>query len=186
LLLRLPLLERLDADLALCTRFDFLVALTRLVSLTLSLSGIEVNAWSNLLAVFTSDGLTRLHTLDLWNGPCSSDDLVQILSQSPSLTHLTLDTLPAVASLSFFDRLPKLARTLTHLTIVCYQSAAWNTDDLLSLLVLRQLRVLRLLKWPDGAPQWLTAVDLAPFEQRPSAALPHLDVFELTRQQSLF
>ena len=178
LLLRLPLLERLVADLAFCTHFDFLVALTRLVSLTLSLSGIEVDAWNDLLAVFTSDGLTRLHTLDLWNGPCSSDGLVQILSHTPSLTSLEFTGMESVASLSFFRQLPLLAHSLTHLALDCHTACAWSAADLQPLLMLQQLRELRLLNWPTEGPHKLSAEDRAPFEQRPCIVLPQLEVFK--------
>jgi hypothetical protein len=180
LLLRLPLLERLDADLAFCTRFDFLIALTRLVSLTLSLEGIEADAWNDLLAVCTSDGLTRLHTLDLWDGPCSSDDLVQMLFHTPSLTSLEFTGMELVTSLSFFRRLPLLARSLTQLTLDCHTACAWSAADLQPLLMLQQLRELRLFNWPAEEPHKLTDEDRAPFEQRPCAVLPHLEVFKWT------
>jgi hypothetical protein len=42
--------------------------------------------------------------------------------------------------------------------------------DLPPLLALQQLRELRLIQWPD--------LEQRPFEQRPCAVLPHLEVFE--------
>jgi len=102
LLCRLPLLERLDARLNLCSRFDFLSALPHLTHLELHLWHMHDDAWRNLLGVFTSDGLARLHTLVLRGGPCISDDLGKLLSHTPSLTNLMLDRLATVSSLAFF------------------------------------------------------------------------------------
>jgi hypothetical protein len=118
-LLRLPSLERLEADLSSCTGFDFLSALPRLTSLDVRSSWMNDSAWSNLLGVFVSDGLAHLHTLQLRGGPCTSNDLAQLLSRTPALTSLTLDELKEVSSLFFFRRLPKLAETLRHLTVDC-------------------------------------------------------------------
>jgi hypothetical protein len=64
LLPRLPLLERLEASLWNCTRFDFLAALPRLTTLKIYyMSGMKDDAWRNLRDVFTLNGLARLHTL---------------------------------------------------------------------------------------------------------------------------
>jgi hypothetical protein len=181
LVLRLPLLERLDVNLTRCTRFDFLPALPRLTYLELHLWYMPKDSWATLLSVFTSDALVHLHTLGLYDALCSASDLTQLLSHTPSLTHLTLATLEAVRSLSFFHQLPKLAETLTHLD--CRDSCTWTAADLQSLLVLQQLRVLRLLSWPKKARVRLTAEDRAPFEQRPCSVLPHLEVFEWSMQE---
>jgi hypothetical protein len=180
LLLRLPLLERLSASLSCCTRFDFLTALPRLTQLELHLRHMKRDAWRSLLGVFTSDGLTRLHTLALRQAPCSSDELVQLLSHTPSLTCFVLDRLPDVRSLSFFSQLPTLAKTLTQLTVECDSCWYLGAADLPSLYVLQQLRELRLRNWPEFASARLTAADRAPFQQRPCIVLPHLEVFEWT------
>jgi hypothetical protein len=82
-----------------------------------------------------------------------------------------------VKSLSFFHQLPKMAQSLTDLTV----SWLWMTAaGLPHLLVLQQLRRLRLLNWPDTQADRLTAADRAPFEQRPCRVLPYLEVFEWT------
>jgi hypothetical protein len=180
LLLRLHSLERLEAMLAFCTRFDFLAALPQLTSLELHLPRMPDDSWRHLLSVFTSDGLTRLHSLELHGGPCSGDDLVKLLSPIPSLTCLLLDGLRAVDSLVFLRQLPTLASTLTRLTIQCTISWRLTAMDLPSLHVLQQLRELRLLRWLRKKPHRLTPADLAPFEQRPCAVLPQLEVFEWT------
>jgi hypothetical protein len=182
LLTRMPLLERMDGNLARCTRFEFLSTLPRLAQLQLNLFDLSRAAWTNLVGVFTSDGLKGLHTLYLHAGPCTIDDLAQILSHTPSLTSLMLRRLSEVTSLFFFHQLPKLAETLTQLTVECESSRTWDAADLQSLHVLQQLRVLRLLQWPVE----LTAADRLPFEQRPCSVLPHLEAFEWTpRSQSL-
>jgi hypothetical protein len=180
LLLRLPSLERLETMLVLCTRFDFLAALPQLTSLELHLRWTQDDAWRHLLAVFTSDGLTHLHSLKLHGGLCSSDDLERILSHTPSLTCLLLDGLRAVDSLRFFRQLPTLAETLTRLTIQCTVLWRLTAADVPSLHVLKQLRELRLLRWLSKKPHRLTPADLAPFERRPCAVLPQLEVFEWT------
>jgi hypothetical protein len=173
LLCRLPSLDRLPVYLFRCTCFDFLVSLPRLTHLEIYVEELEDHAWANLVAVFTSDGLTRLHTLELHYGQCSSDDLGIILSHTPSLTRLTLDHLRAVNSLDFFDRLP-------NLTVQCGVWCKLGFVDLWPLRQLRQLRVLYLLDWARMPPFRLTAGDLAPFQQRPCAVLPHLKVFQWT------
>jgi hypothetical protein len=165
LLLRLPLLERLAVDLAPCTHFDFLTALQRLTEMELHLWHMEDDAWAKLIDVFTSDSLAHLHALVLRSGPCSDDDLFRLLFHTPTLTRLVLDELDQVSSLSFFRQLPKLAETLTDLTVSCrYTQADVLASDLQSLLFLQQLRVLRLLDWSE-----LSAADRTPFEQRPCA-----------------
>jgi hypothetical protein len=180
LLLRLPLLERLEGDLSSCSRFDFLTALPRLTHLDAHLRNMRADAWRNLLRVFTSDGLARLQTLKLDSGPCSSDDLMFLLSHTPSLTCLTLGRLDKVYSLSFFCQLPKLSETLTHLLVKCTNSWCLTAADLPPLHALQQLRMLRLLMWTSEGPDMLTAADCAPFEQRPCSVLPCLEVFEWT------
>jgi hypothetical protein len=183
LLLRLSSLERLEASVPDCSRFGFLCALSRLACLELHMMGMRGDAWMNLLHIFTSAGLARLHTLYLHAGPCTVDDLVQILSHTPSLTSLMLRRLSEVDSLSFFHQPPKLAETLTGLTVECGYSCTWAAADLRSLLVLQELRVLRLLSWPKKERLRLTAEDRAPFEQRPCTVLPHLEVFEWTMEE---
>jgi hypothetical protein len=136
-------------------------------------------AWNNLYGVFTSDGLTRLHALSLRGGRCSKDDMRSILSHTPSLTSLSLCAVE-VSSLSFFLQLPKLAESLTQLTVACTDSWRLTAADLPPLLMLQQLRELRLLRWAYREPDRLTAEDRAPFQQRPCAVLPHLEVFEWT------
>jgi hypothetical protein len=180
LLLRLPSLERLDADLSRCSRFEFLAALPRLTHLHLSLWDIEAPEWRNLLGVFTSDGLARLHTLHLFGGPCSDYDLVKLLSHIPTLTRLSLCELVEVDSLAVFRQLPKLADTLTQLMVQSWRQWRLTAYDLRQLLALQQLRVLRLLDWPKAETDRLTAADRAPFEQRPCAVLPHLELFQWT------
>jgi len=174
LLPRLPSLERLEVDLADCTHFDFLASLPRLTSLELDLWNLTDAPWANLLGVVVSDGLTHLHALRLYSGPCSSDDLVNLLAHTPTLTSLMFD-LHKVLSLSFFSRLPSLAHTLTELTVHC-RARSLTAADLQSLLVLQQLQVLRLHCRPKMG--LATAEDRAPFEQRPCTVLPHLKVFE--------
>jgi hypothetical protein len=178
LLLRLSSLECLEINLADCTRMDFLAALPRLTHLELYVHYMKADAWTNLLDVFTSDGLTRLHTLHLYGGPCSNDDAVTLLSHTPTLTSLYLCDLKEVSSLSFFRQLPKLAETLTQLTLNCCNRWRLTAADLPPLCTLQQLRTLRLLRWTSVEPERMTAADRAPFEQRPCAALPHLEVFE--------
>jgi hypothetical protein len=178
LLLRLPLLERLEAHLSSCTRCDFLTALPRLTDLDVEVAYMRADAWRNLLGVFTSDGLTRLRALKLDGSRCTSDDLMQLLSHTPALTSLVLCALPQVSSLPFLRQLPKLAETLTQLTMECDASWRLTAADLLPLHALQQLRELRLLNWPSEEPDVLTAADRAPFEQRPCTVLPHLELFE--------
>jgi hypothetical protein len=182
LLCRLPSLERLACHFTQCTQFDFLAALPRLTSLEASLTGVKEAGWTKLLGIFTSDRLTLLHTLHLYGGPSSGDDLVQLLSHTPSLTSLLLGGLTAVSSLSFFHELPQLAQSLISLTVQC---GKWNLTaaDLPSLLALRQLRELRLLNWSGLEPDMLTVEDRAPFEQRPCAVLPHLELFQWTKRK---
>jgi hypothetical protein len=186
LLCRLPLLERVEGNLWRCTRFDFLPALLQLTQLGLSLSGrqpLQRAAWPNLLAVFTSDGLTRLRCLALRDGPISSDDLMRLLSHTPALTNLVLFQLQGLSSLAFFQELPKLAETLTHLTVECVEVSPLSAADLPPLLSLQQLRELRLLKWPNRhvrVTDRVRAAHRAPFERRPCAVLPHLEVFQWT------
>jgi hypothetical protein len=180
LLLRLPLLERLEAHLSSCTRFDFLAALPRLAHLALLLVGVVGPAWLNLLGVFTSDDLTCLRRLEVRGASCTSDDLTRLLSHTPSLTSLTLMALPQVSSLSFFSQLPKLAETLTQLTVECWYQWRLTAADLPPLLALQQLRELRLLHWSGQESDILSAADRAPFEQRPCSVLPQLEVFEWT------
>jgi hypothetical protein len=179
LLLRLPLLECVKARLSYC-RFDFLTALPRLTQLELDVPVIKEDAWSTLLAIFASNGVASLRMRALRGGLCSSDDLTLLLSHTPPLTSLTLGELAAVHSLSFFRQLPKLAETLTQLTIVCQYSCLLTATDLLSLTMHKQWRQLRLLNWPLEEFHRLSAEDRAPFEQRPSAVLPQLEVFEWT------
>ena len=142
----------------------------------LDLSDMRRAVWTNLLAVFLSDGLTRLRTLALRAGPCTSDDLENLLSHAPSLTSLVLRGLLQVPSVSFFRQLPRLADTLTQLTVDCEYPWRLYAADLQLLLVLRQLRVLRLSGWRrNDSP---IAEARAAFEQRPCNVLPHLEVFE--------
>jgi hypothetical protein len=184
LLPRLPSLERLEVNLWCCTHFDFLAALPRLTTLDLYfryLSWMPNDAWESLLAVFTSNGLARLRTLSLHPGRFSSNDLVKLLSHTPSLTRLSLHELGGqVSSLSFFVHLPQLTATLTHLTLECSGWWRLTATDLSLLVRLQQLRTLRLLNWPSTEPDGLTAAYRAPFEQRPCCVLPHLEVFEWT------
>jgi hypothetical protein len=182
LLLRLPRVERLQVYLPHCTRFDFLSALPQLLHLEIDLWDMKDAVWADVLAVFASDALVRLHTLALRCDPGrhSSDDLVLLLSHTPSLTNFTLDRVRLVGSLSFFRQLPKLAETLSHLTVVC---AAWcplTAADLSPLLALRQLRELRLLEWASREHDAGTEEDRAPFEQLACTVLPQLDLFEWT------
>jgi hypothetical protein len=114
------------------------------------------------------------------SAPCSSEDLLQLLSHTPSLTSLVLDDLRSVTSLSFFRQLPKLAETLNHLTLNCGYFWYLNAADLPPLFELQQLRGLRLLEWSGKESDRLTAAERAPFEQRPCSVLPHLEVFEWT------
>jgi hypothetical protein len=177
LLLRLPSLEHLAAYLSGCTRFDFLAALPRLTSLELDMWTFDDEARRNMLAIFTSNGLVRLHALQLSNGPFSGDDLVQLLSHTPALTSLKLHGLLTVSSLSFFRELPKLTQSLTTLMVGCSHRWRLTAADLPPLLVLQQLRELRLIQWPDELVDSPTADDRAPFEQRPCAVLPKLELF---------
>jgi hypothetical protein len=178
LLLRLPSLERFKAHLWRCTRFDFLAALPQLTHLEWHLWGRKDASWATLLALFVADKLTRLRTLHLYGGPCGSDDMVKLLSHTPSLTNLRLCGLVDVPSLSFFLQLPKLAETLTQLTVECWDEWRLTAADLPPLFALQQLRVLRLLEWPCEESDMTIAA--APFEQRPCAALPNLEVFQWT------
>jgi hypothetical protein len=181
LLLRLPSsLERLEVDLSLCTRFYFLAALPRLTDLELHAWDIKDDAWTNLLGVFTAGGLSRLHALCLRGCLCTDGDLLKLLSHTPSLTSLELVGLRKVGSLSFFHHLPKLAETLTNLTLDCGYAWLLTAVDLPHLLFLQQLRTLRLLYWPSEEPHVLTAAERAPFQRRPCVVLPHLAVFEWT------
>jgi hypothetical protein len=182
LLLRLPLLERLQANLRRCTRFDFLPALPRLTHLELHLWDMSKNAWEALHAVFTSGGLARLQALALHDDRCGSYKLLQMLSHTPSLTSLTLGVLRAVRSLSFFHQLPKLAETLVHLTIECEFTWCLPLAEFNALLVLQQLRELRIFHWPSGHAEadGLIALERAPFSQPPRALFPHLEIFEWT------
>jgi hypothetical protein len=180
LLCRLPLLERLEANLSRCTRFDFLSALPQLTHLELQLWGMQRAELLNLLRIFTSNGLTCLHTLVLRGGPCTSDDLSNLLPHTPSLRSLMLARLGRVSSLSFFRHLSLLPHTLTHLTVECRYTRDLIAADLRSLLVLQQLRELRLLNWPAKEPAMLRAEDRAPFEARPCIVLPRLEIFEWT------
>jgi len=177
LLLRLPSLEHLAAYLSGCTRFDFLAALQRLTSLELDMWTFGDEARRNMLAIFTSNGLVRLHALQLSNGSFSGDDLVQLLSHTPALTSLKLHGLLKVSSLSFFCELPTLTQTLTKLTVGCSHRWRLTAADLPPLLMLQQLRELRLIQWPDDMVDCPTAEDRAPFEQRPCAVLPKLELF---------
>jgi len=122
-----------------------------------------------------------LRTLTLRDGPSSSDGLVTLLSHIPALTSLKLEQLEEVTSLAFLQELPKLAETLTRLTLDCNGSWSLTAADLPSLFVLQQLRELRLLYWSRTAESQLTAEDRAPFELRPCAVLPYLETFGLTR-----
>jgi hypothetical protein len=180
LLLRLPSLERLEVDLSLCTRFDFLTAFPRLLQLDVHMWLTKGDAWANLLEVFTRDGLVHLHALCLRGCLCTDGDLLKLLSHTPRLTSLELVGLRRVGSLSFFLQLPKLAESLTHLTVDCWYQWRLTAAHLPPLLCLQQLRTLRLLYWPSEVPDVLTVVDRAPFEQRLCAVLPHLAVFEWT------
>jgi hypothetical protein len=180
LLARLPSLERLEITVSRCTRFDFLATLPRLTTLELSLWRMQVDAWRNLLAVFTSHGVTRLQTLALTGGPCTSDELRQLLSHTPSLTCIVLHSLSAVDSLAFFRQLPTLAATLTRLTVECTISWGLTAADLPPLHALRQLRELRLLRWTDMEADGFAKMDIAPFDLRPCSVLPQLEVFEWT------
>jgi hypothetical protein len=187
LLLRLPSLQRMETGLASCTRFEFLAALPQLTDLELYLWSMELAApWANLLAVFTSDGLTRLRTLGLWGAPCcSEDDLTKLLSHTPTLTRLTLNDLELVSSLAFLRQLPKLGETLR--TLECSNLDTQGKDaDLPALHGLQQLRQLRLRNWSgtDGVTSALTPDACAPFEQRPCVVLPRLEVFEWTNLSS--
>jgi hypothetical protein len=178
LLLRLPSLERLEADLSLCTHFGFLSAFPRLTQLSVDMWLTKGDdAWTNLLVVFTAGGLSRLHSLTLRGCLCTDADLLKLLSHTPRLTSLELVRLRKVDSLSFFLQLPKLTATLTRLTVDCGYVSDLTASDLPPLTGLQELRELRLLRWKaDG----LTAAERAPFEQRPCAVLPHLAVFEWT------
>jgi hypothetical protein len=178
----LPSLERLQANVAHCRRFDFLSALPQLTELELQLQWMKEEDWRTLLGVFTSDGLARLRTLSLHGGPCSSEDLTQLLSHTPALTNLALRHLAEVTSLSVFQQLPHLSATLLHLTLECTNSWSLTAADLPALLSLQQLRELRLLRWPSRMRDRLTLEDRAPFQQRPCSVLPHLAVFEWTMQ----
>jgi hypothetical protein len=180
LLLRLPLLGQWEAFLSSCHQLDFLAALPHLTHLDLRLWSMNNEEWKNLFGVFTSDGLVRLRTLALRGAPCNDANLILLLSHTPSLTNLVLDRLRAVESLSIFLELPKLAQTLTHLTVECRCAWRLTAADLPHFYVLQQLRVLRLLRWQAAEPVRLIASDLAPFQQRPCIVLPHLDVFEWT------
>jgi hypothetical protein len=168
----------MEADLSFCTRFHFLAALPRLTDLEMQLGRMRADAWRNLLGVFASDGLARLCTLELVGGPCNDDDVVKLLSHTPTLTSIYLCGLKEISSLSFFRQLPKLAESLTQLTIECTQSWRLTAADLPPLHALQQLRELWLVNWPSEEPDGLTAADRAPFEQRPCAVLPHLELFE--------
>jgi hypothetical protein len=184
LLLRLSSLQRMETGLASCTRFEFLAALPQLTDLELYLWRMELAPWTNLLAVFTSDGLTRLRTLGLWGTPCcNEDDLTKLLSHTPTLTRLTLNDLKLVSSLSFFRQLPKLGDTL--LTLECSNLDAHGKDaDLPALHGLQQLRQLRLRNWSGGVANGLTPEECAPFERRPCVVLPRLEMFEWTNLSS--
>jgi Leucine-rich repeat (LRR) protein len=182
LLCRLPLLERLEADLSDCSRFEFLSALPRLTHLDLQFRWMSDGARRNLLCVFTSDGLTRLHALSVRGGPCSSDDLSHLLSHTPSLTRLLLHDLPLLTSLCFFRRLPHLSQTLTQLTLECSRYSRLIVADLSSLFALKRLRQLRLINWPNHLSNSPTAEERAPFEQRPCSVLPQLEVFQWTQR----
>jgi hypothetical protein len=120
--------------------------------------------------------------LSLHGGPCSSEDLTQLLSHTPALTNLALRHLAEVTSLSVFQQLPHLSATLLHLTLECTNSWSLTAADLPALLSLQQLRELRLLRWPSRMRDRLTLEDRAPFQQRPCSVLPHLAVFEWTMQ----
>jgi hypothetical protein len=180
LLSRLPFLERLKISESFCTRFDFLATLPRLTTLEISAWSISEGAWRNLVGVFSSDGVTRLHTLEITGGCCTSDDLRQLLSHTPSLTSLVLHSLCAVDSLAFFRQLPTLADTLTRLTVQCTIHWCLTSADLPPLHALRQLRELRLLRWTDKEADGFATMDIAPFDLRPCSVLPQLEVFEWT------
>jgi hypothetical protein len=175
LLCRLPLLERLEVRLSDCTRFDFLTALPKLTHLQLDLWMMADDAWKSLLGVFTSDGLSYLHSLSLRAGPCTSDDLTLVLSHTPSLTSLELHDLEGVSSLSFFRELAKLSETLTELTVRCEYLWRLPVAELTSLYALQQLRWLWLWNLKG-----LTAADSEPFAQRPCIVLPQLTSFDWT------
>jgi hypothetical protein len=66
LLPRLPLLERLETDVSNCSRFDFLPFLPQLTNLRMPFRWMSVGAAASLVAAFASDGLARLHTLELY------------------------------------------------------------------------------------------------------------------------
>jgi hypothetical protein len=177
-----PQLQRLKLS-ALHPRFEepfvftnaLLSSVGQLQQLQMNVFDLSPAAWTNLLGVFTSDGLKGLYTLHLHSAPCTDDELVQILSHTPLLTDLELRQLSKVMSLSFFHQLPKLAETLTELTVECESSGTLTAADLQSLRVLQQLRALRLRLWPS-----VGAVDRLPFVLRPCIVLPHLEVFEWT------
>ena len=151
-----------------------------MTSLELHLWHLSNDAWTNLLGVFTSDGLARLRRLCLYGRPCSGDDLYNLLSHTPALTSLLLCGLSQISSLSLFRQLPTLAVSLTQLTVDCTDSWRLTSADLRSFLALPQLQTLRLLNWPKEEPVRLTAWDRALFEQRPCIVLPKLEVFEWT------
>jgi hypothetical protein len=178
LLSRLPSLERLEITVSRCTHFAFLSSLPQLTTLEMSAWWMPEDAWRNMLAVFTSNGVTRLQTLQMTGGPCTSDELRQLLSHTPSLTSLRLNSLCDVDSLSFFLQLPTLAATLTRLTVEGTIPWGLTAADLPPLHTLRQLRELRLIRWPDMEENNYATMDLAPFQQRPCSVLPHLTVFE--------
>jgi hypothetical protein len=94
LLLRLSSLERLAVDLSFCTGFDFLSSFPRLTSLDLQLCWMTDDAWRNLYGVFLSDGLTRLHSLQLCGILCDNDDLCLLLKHTPLVRSLELDECP--------------------------------------------------------------------------------------------
>jgi hypothetical protein len=181
LLLRLPLLERLEANLSRCTRFDFFPSLSHLTHVELDLYGLPKGPWWRLLSVLTSDGMARMQSQELRNVECSDDDLTNLLSHTPSLSSLslTLDELSAVTALSFFHALASVSPTLTHLTLKCLYAWRLNSADLPLLFGLPHLRVLRLLDWD---PDTLTTdhEQFAPFQRRPCVVLPQLEVFEWT------
>jgi hypothetical protein len=180
LLLRLPMLQRLAVDLARCTQFAFLTALPQLAHLELHLWYMDGAAWPMLLAVFTSDGLARLHELVLHCGPCSSDDLFLLLSHTPFADEPRARRFGIRHVAFLFCQLPQLAQSLTQLTLECTATWRLTAADLPPLLVLQQLRELRLLDWPEEAPVTLTDADRAPFKRRPCIVLPHLNLFQWT------
>jgi hypothetical protein len=178
LLPRLPSLERLEITVSRCTHFAFLSSLPQLTTLEMSAWWMPEDAWRNMLAVFTSNGVTRLQTLQMTGGPCTSDELRQLLSHTPALTSLLLNSLCDVASLSFFCQLPTLADTLTRLTVECTIPWGLTAADLPPLHTLQQLRELRLIRWPDMEENNYATMDLAPFQQQPCSVLPQLKVFQ--------